>query len=82
MRMFPCNREVSNANKINENRSVRTGQGELFFSKPLQLRRPKVTAQHLRATQTESCSAKSADWKPVVRARIASEYDGSGLFGI
>jgi hypothetical protein len=29
MRVFRCNCEVPNANKTNENRSVRTGQGEL-----------------------------------------------------
>jgi hypothetical protein len=32
MRGFRCNCEVSNANKTNENRSVRTGQGELANS--------------------------------------------------
>ena len=29
MRVFDCNREASNANKTNENRSVQTGQVEL-----------------------------------------------------
>src|SRR6266478_2902357 len=41
-------------------------------SKPLQLRRPQSTLQHLRATQTESCNSNLRFGKPPPRIRVWS----------
>jgi hypothetical protein len=45
---------------VNHSKQMKRGvyeQGRKI-SKPLQLRRPYITVQHLRATQTDSCNSK------------------------
>jgi hypothetical protein len=54
---------------VNHSRQMKRGEYEQGrkISKPLQLRRPQITLQHLRSTQTESCNSNLQFGKPPSR---------------